>query len=266
MLLSCSNRQNNSDKILQPEGRIKFITSYGFKETEKENETLKNTITSKATYSYDEKGNLIKVNYYDLKTNSVFSKDNRVYDDKGNMTEVIFYNRKGEVQGKDQYKYDDKNNQIQKDNYWKGEFNGKLTRTYNYKNMIVTEATFDKNENLQTKWSYKIDEKGNHIEEYDIDGNIISKSTIVYDDKGNIIKEHSQAWEMDTTNLVVDIQYDKYNNEVIRTITDLNNNNQVSTRKTEFVYDKYGNWTKMVVTWSWLPNRQTSKREIEYYD
>ncbi|RLD58844.1 MAG: hypothetical protein DRJ01_12085 [Bacteroidetes bacterium] len=266
LLLSCSNRQNNSDKILQPEGRIKFITSYGFKETEKENETLKNTITSKATYSYDEKGNLIEVNYYDLKTNSVFSKDNRVYDDKGNMTEVIFYNRKGEVQGKDQYKYDDKNNQIQKDNYWKGEFNGKLTRTYNYKNMIVTEATFDKNENLQTKWSYKIDEKGNHIEEYDIDGNIISKSTIVYDDKGNIIKEHSQAWEMDTTNLVVDIQYDKYNNEVIRTITDLNNNNQVSTRKTEFVYDKYGNWTKMVVTWSWLPNRQTSKREIEYYD
>jgi hypothetical protein len=265
-LLACSNGQNNNDNVIQPEGRIKLITSYGFKDTEKENETLNDTITSKAIYSYDEKGNLIEVNYYDLKTNSVFSKDKRVYDDKGNMIEVIFYNRTREVIGKDLFKYDDKNNQIQKDNYWKEEFNGKLTKTYDYQSMIVTEATFDKDGNLQTKWSYKIDEKGNHLEDYDFEGNITSKSTFTYDEKGNIIKEHSQAWEIDTTNHEVEIQYDKYNNEIMRTITDLNNNNQVSTRKTEFVYDEFGNWTKMVVTWSWLPNRQTTKREIEYYD
>lgn len=266
LLLSCSERYNNSETVTQPKGRIKLITSYGFNDTEKENETFNDAITSKATYSYDEKGNLIEVNYYDLKTNSVFSKDKRVYDDKGNMTEVIFYNQTEEVIGKDLYKYDDKNNQIQKDNYWKGEFNGKLTKTYDYQSMILTESTFDKDGNLQTKWSYKIDEKGNHLEDYDSDGNITAKSTITYDSKGNIIKEHSQAWEMDTTNHMVEILYDKYNNEILRTITDLNNNNQVSTLKTEFVYDKFSNWTKMVVTWSWLPKRQITKREIVYYD
>ncbi|MBV2224640.1 MAG: hypothetical protein KUL74_07275 [Cloacibacterium sp.] len=265
-LISCMNPQGGNDSTTQQKGLIKSETRYGFEAAEKKGESPKDTLTTKATFQYDEKGNLIAANYYNLKTNLVFSSDKRAYDDRGNMIEILHYDKAGEVIGKDIYKFDDKNNEIEKENYWKGEFNGKLTRTYDYKNMIVTEATFDKNGNLRTKWSYKIDEKGNHLEEYDFDGNITSKSTIIYDDKGNIIKEHSQAWEMDTTNLVVDIQYDKYNNEIIRTITDLKNNNQVSTRKTEFVYDKFGNWTKMVVTWSWLTNRQTTKREIEYYE
>ncbi len=252
--------------MTQQKARIKFETILGFDAAEKKDEPEKDTLTSKGVFKYDEKGNLIEANYYDLKTNSVFSKDQRVYDENGNMVEVTFYNKVGGIDGKDLYKYDDKNHQIQKDNYWKGKLYGKLTRTYNYQTMVVTEATFDENGNLQTKWSYKIDKRENHIEEYDSDGNITSKSTITYDDKGNIVKEHSEAWEMDTTNLVVNIQYDKYNHEILRTITDLNNNNQASTVKTKYAYDKNSNWTTKVVTWSWLPNRQTTKREIEYYD
>lgn len=266
LFLSCSSRQINNDNAIEQKGRIKFVTSFGFDAAEKENEPQKDTLTSKAVYKYDEKGNLVEANYYDLKTNSVFSKDQRVYDDRGNMVEITFFNRIGEIDGKYTYTYDSLNNEIEKNTFWKGKFDGKVVTAYDYKNMIVKVSFCKADGNFQNSHSYKIDEKGNHIEDYDSDGNITSKSTITYDDKGNIIKEHSQAWEMDTTNLVVNIQYDKYNNEILRTITDLNNNNQVSTRKTEFVYDKFGNWTKMVETWSWLPDRQTTKREIEYYE
>ncbi len=266
MFLSSCNGQNNNHNVTQQRTRIKFETILGFDAAEKKGEPAKDTLTSKGVFKYDEKGNLVEANYYDLKTNSIFSRDKRIYDERGNMVEITFYNKIGGIDGKDLYKYDDKNHQIQKDNYWKGKFNGKLTRAYDYQTMIVTEATFDENGNLHTKWSYKIDERENHLEEYDSYRNITSKSTFIYNDKGNIIKEHSETWEMDTTNLEVNIQYDNFNNEIMRTITDLNNNNQVSTVKTKYVYDKNGNWTTKVITWSWLPNRQTTKREIEYYD
>lgn len=266
LLLSCSNQQNNNHTASQQQGRIKLETTFGFDAAEKENEPPKDTLTSKAVFKYDEKGNLIEANYYDLKTNSVFSKDQRVYDDRGNMIEITFFDRNGEINGKYNYKYDSLNNEIEKNTFWKGKFDGKVVTAYDYEKMIVTVSFYRYDGVLRSSHSYKIDKKGNHVEDYNADGNITEKSTITYDENGNIIKEHSQAWEMDTTNLMVEIKYDKYNNEIIRTITDLNNNNKVSTRKTEFVYDEFGNWTKMVVTWSWLPNRQTKIREIEYYD
>jgi hypothetical protein len=266
LLFSCSNQQSNNQNASQQQGRIKIETTFGFDAAEKENEPPKDTLTSKAVFKYDEKGNLVEANYYDLKTNSVFSKEMREYDDRGNMIEITFYNRNGEVNGRYTYKYDSLNNEIEKRTFWKGKFDGKVITAYDYEKMIVKVSFYKSDGVLQSSHSYKTDKKGNHVEDYDSDGNITAKSTITYDDKGNIIKEHSQAWEMDTTNHMVEIQYDKYNNEIIRTITDLNNNNQVSTRKIEFVYDKFGNWTKKVDTWSWLPDRQTTKREIEYYD
>jgi len=70
---------------------------------------------------------------------------------------------------------------------------------------------------------------------------------------------------MDTTNSVIVYQYDEQNNEILRTITDLNTNS-VSSIKTEYTYDNFGNWIKKVTTWSWLDSRKTDIREIEYYE
>jgi hypothetical protein len=264
VLLSCFSRQNNNENASQQKGKIKFITSFGFDAVEKDNEPPKDTLTSKATFVYDEKGNLIEGNYYDLKTNSVFSKDKRVYDDRGNMVEIIFYNRIGDQDGKYTYKYDSLNNEIQKDTYWKGRFEGKVITTYDYKSMIVTVSYYNGNGSFEHKNHYKIDDKGNHLEDYGWDGELMSRSRYEYDDKGNIIKEYSESWEMDTTNSVIVYEYDIKNNEVMRKITDLNTNS-VSRVKTEYTYDNFGNWIKWVKSWSWNDSRQTEKREIEYY-
>lgn len=264
ILTACSQTGDSNSNAKK--GRIKFETYYGYESAEKKGESPKDTLTTKVTFQHDEKGNIIAANHYDLKTNLVFSKDKRVYDDWGNMIEITFFNRNGKVDSKYTYKYDSLNNEIEKRTFWKGKFDGKVVTAYDYEKMIVKVSFYKSDGVLQNSHSYKTDKKGNHVENYDSDGNITSKSTINYDDNENIIKEHSQTWEMDTTNLVVEIQYDKYNNEILRTITDLNNNNKVSTRNTEFVYDEFGNWTKKIETWSWLPNRQTTKREIEYYD
>lgn len=69
---------------------------------------------------------------------------------------------------------------------------------------------------------------------------------------------------MDSSNSVIVYAYDKQDNEVMRTITDLNTNT-VSSVKTDYTYDNFGNWIKKVTTWSWNNFRKNEKREIEYF-
>ena len=263
ILTACSQSGGNNSTTKQE--RIKQTTDFGYDATEKKGETHKDTLTSKAIFQYDEKGNLIAANYYDLKTNSVFSSDKRGYDDRGNMVEILHYDKGQKVIQKDIYKYDDKNHEIEHDVYWKGKLDGKVISTYDYKSLIVIVSYYKGDGSFERKNSYKIDDKGNHLEDYGWDGTLFAKSRYEYDAKGKIIKEFSESWEMDTTNAMIIYKYDEQNNEVMRTITDLNTN-AVSSVKTEYVYDKFGNWTKQVITWSWSDERQTSKREIEYYE
>jgi hypothetical protein len=263
ILTACSQSGNGNSTAKK--GRIKLTTCFGYEAAEKKGESPKDTLTTKATFQYDEKGNIIAANYYDLKTNLVFSSDKRAYDNSGNMVEILHNNKAGEGIGKDIYKFDDKNHEIEKDNYWEGKLNRKVISTYDYKSMIVTVSFYKGDGSFERKNHYKIDDKGNHLEDYDWDGKLISKSRYEYDDKGKIIKEYSEAWDMNTTNAVIIYKYDEQNNEIMRTITDLNTN-IVSIVKTEYVYDKFGNWIKQVITWSWSDSRKTEKREIEYYE
>lgn len=263
ILIACSQSGNNNSNIKK--GRIKLTTCFGYEAAENKGESPKDTLTTKATFQYDKKGNMIAANYYDLKTNIVFSSDKRMYDERGNMTEIIHYNISGEVIGKDIYKFDDKNHEIEKDNYWKGKLNGKVITTYDYKSMIVTVSFYNGDGRFERKYHYKIDDKGNQLENYDWSGALTSKSRFEYNDKGKITKEYSEAWGMDTTNAVIVYKYDEHDIEIKRTITDLNTNS-VSSVKTDYTYDKFGNWIKQVTTWSWSDSRKTEKREIEYYE
>lgn len=265
LLLSCSSRQNINDNASLKKGRIKFETVFGYDAVGNENEPPKDTLTSKAVFKYDEKENLVEANNYDLKTNSVFSKDKRVYDNRGNMVEITFFNSNGEIDGKYSYTYDSLNHETQKDTYWKGRFDGKVVTTYDYKSMTVTVSFYNRDGIFERKNHYKIDDKGNQLENYDYEGTLTSKSRFEYNAMGKIIKQYCEAWEMDTTNSVIVYKYDEQNNEILRTITDLNTNS-VSSIKTEYTYDKFGNWIKMVTTWSWLDSRKTDIREIEYYE
>jgi hypothetical protein len=262
ILMACSQTGNGNSTTKKD--RIKLTTCFGYEAAEKKGESPKDKLTTKATFQYDEKGNIIAAYYYDLKTNLVFSSDKRGYDDRGNMVEILHYNKAKEVIGKDIYKFDDKNYEIEKDNYWEGKPNGKVISAYDYNSMIVTVSFYKGDGSFERKNHYKIDDKGNHLEDYDWNGKLISKSRYEYDDRGKIIKEYSETWDMDTTNTVVIYKYDEQNNEILRTITDLNTN-IVSSVKTEYVYDKFGNWIKKVITWSWSDSRKTEQREIEYY-
>lgn len=267
VLLSCSSQQNSNDNSSQQKKRIKVETVIGYAETEKGTEFPIDSITSKTVFKYDKNGKLVETIIYDTTTDSIILKTLRVYDEKGNRIEETSYRNRGEVE-KSVYKHDDKNNEIYMERYSKGELRSKMTKTYDYQTMVVTEAWLDTDRKLENKWSYKIDEKGNHIEYYDAQANTESKASYVYNDKGNIIKITNKSWKNKDTihNNVVNIQYDQYDNEIMKTMTELSNNNFVSNQKTEYVYDEFGNWTKMVETYSWLPFRQTKKREIEYYE
>lgn len=263
ILTACSLSGNGSSTFKK--GQIKSATCFGYQVAEKLGESRKDTLMTKATFQYDERGNLVAANYYDLKTNLVFSSDKRAYDDRGNMVEILHYNNSGEVIGKDICKFDSKNHEIEKDNYWKGKLNGKVVSNYDYKSMIVSVSFYNGDGIFERKNHYKIDDNGNHLEDYNWDGELMSKSRYEYDDSRKKVKEYSESWDMDTTNSVIVYEYDKQDNEVMRTITDLYTNS-VSRVKTEYTYDNYGNWIKQVTTWSWSDSRKTEKREIEYYE
>lgn len=263
ILTAYSQTGNCSSNINK--GQIKFTTCFGYEAAEKKGESPKDTLTTKATFQYDRRGNVVAANYYDLKTNLVFSSDKRSYDDRGNMVEILHYNKAGVVIGKDIYKFDDKNNEIEKENYWEGKLKGKVISTYDYKSMIVTVSFYKGDGNFQRKNHFKIDDKGNHLEDYDWEGTLTSKSRFEYNDEGTIAKQYSETWEMDTTNALIIYKYDEHNNEFMRTITDINTNS-VSSVKTEYTYDKFGNWIKKVATWSWNDSRKTEMRKIEYYE
>lgn len=265
LVLTCKLCFGQNFGIDTLKAKIKLTTNFGYETSEKHGEAPNDKLITKATFQYNQKGNLIQSNFYDIKTDLVFSVDKRTYDTKGNMIEITFYDRAGKVLGTDIYKYDDKNHEIEKDNYWNGKLNGKRITTYDYKKMIVKVNYFEADGTIEEHSDlYKIDDRENRLEDYDSGGKLFSKATYVYDDKGNTIKKHSEAWEPEPYNAIVIYQYDEYNNEILRTITDLNEN-IVSSVKTEYVYDKFGNWIEQITTWSWSATRKTNKRKIEYY-
>jgi len=61
----------------------------------------------------------------------------------------------------------------------------RLLSIFNDKGLLIEGIDLDSN--LQSKWTYLYDDKGNEVEynRYDSDGSLDSKSTYLYDDKGN---------------------------------------------------------------------------------
>ncbi len=265
LLLGCTTNQhkNYGDSI---KGRIKFITQFGYEAAEGHGNTLIDKLTTKTTFRYDEKGNLLETNYYDIKTDVVFSKDKRSYDVNSNLLEITFYNKAGEIEGKYHYKYDERNNEIEKITYWKGTYDGKVITTYDYKSMLVNVNTYKADGSYVVKFSYKIDDKKNHLEDYNSNGELESKSIFEYDKMGHVSKELSESWDEDTTKAIISYQYDEWDNVVNRMVTDLKGNKTIiSNTKTEYDYDKLGNWIRSVKTYSYNDIRETAKREMEYY-
>ena len=110
-------------------GKVKSYTQSSYDSAERFGEIQK-TLSSKETYKYDDKSNLIEDNSY-YSDSSLNCKWTYKYDDKDNRIEANGYSANGSFNGKYINKYDDKGNQIE-ENYYKADGSLDSKETYKY--------------------------------------------------------------------------------------------------------------------------------------
>ena len=96
-------------------GKVSFFSESKYDLVEKFGEIEKGSLSDKFTYKYDEKGNMIEVNYYNA-DESLGDKYTYKYDEKGNKIESIRYNADGSLRFKhtSNYEFDAMGNWIKK--------------------------------------------------------------------------------------------------------------------------------------------------------
>ena len=200
---SCGSERNNDKK----ENDLREYELVGNVKYELIGNVKKVTIEE---YEADRFGKIIKKGISNITYSVSFNKDGRKivieeylipcvkffkYDDKNNLIEKYV---KSEETSKDvlidRRKYDDKNNCIESIIYnINGDIAGKWIFKYDEKDRLIEESWYSEESlflesgSLSHKWIYKYDGKGNKIEDnlYNSDGYLCDKHIYKYDEKGN---------------------------------------------------------------------------------
>lgn len=206
-----------------------------------------NKLVYKVTYKYDDRGNKIEKREYSHENKLESSKVYK-FDRSGNETEAYnhYFNIQGTSDSRVTYKYDNRNNKIEKDSYepdsvlkWKG------TYKYDDSGHVIEDGSYhyNRDKTLTDQMAdctnkYKHDEKGNIIEKiYTNKSTGLSyKSTFKFDARGNLI------------------EFCKYNDK----------GKLIESEKSRYTYDEVGNWVKEIDIENGEPLSIT-ERQIEYY-
>lgn len=192
-IFSCCTNNKNRNSLTKDglKGKVKTIEETRYDVVEKFGELQKGSIRIKATYEYDENGNL---------NEQISSISNRAY----GTTYTNKYNEKGNLIGKNivsdalgrsgckfTYKYDENGNRIEEVFYDStGRLYYETTSKFDEKGNQIEYVFFNPRENWKNKETYEYDKKGNQIggNYYDSSGRLTNKITYKYDEKGNQIE------------------------------------------------------------------------------
>jgi YD repeat-containing protein len=192
------------------------------------------------------------------------------YDEQGNMTEQITYRKQAfktnfkdesKIEDKWTYKYDEQVNQTEVNRYKPdGTIDSKATYKYDAQGNMIEQITYGSNTKPLTsgwKQTYKYDEQGNQIEmklSYDMNDYFNSKKIYNYDAQGNMIEQITYRNKRD--------EQDKHEIE----------DKWKLDRKYTYEYDEYdknGNWTKRTEFRNTDPDQikpeSVTERVFEYY-
>lgn len=139
--------------------------------------------------NFDLKGNMTEQLFY-ASRGIVTTKYTYSYDDKGNQIEE--HMSSSYVEAKWISKYDEKGNRIELSRYTSGKLENKQTFAYDEQRNKIEENSFNSDESLRLKITYKYDEQGNQTEINEINpaGILKWKTILVYllDKKSNWVK------------------------------------------------------------------------------
>jgi hypothetical protein len=150
-------------KSARLQGKVHTREEETWELTLKFGEYVKNKLTDKETYIYDDKGNLTEWASYNA-DRSVDLKGIYTYDDKGNKTEWALYNADGSLNKKDIFTYDDKGNETEWTWYnADGSLFRKVINTYDARGNNTEMASYNADGSLSGKeiYTYEYDKFGN---------------------------------------------------------------------------------------------------------
>ncbi len=264
------NNNWNSENI---RGKVKSYTFQEYDVIIKNNQIEKGQLLEDCIYKsiFDDKGNNIKLTYYDIEGN-ILEERLFTYNEKNNIISEINYSN-NKINTVEIYEYDSCGN-LSKRTYYREYRNPISKYIYEYKNQIVLEHCY-LNDKYDYFWFYKYDTKGNQIESkitaeketilYDNTcvkkGDCFYKRTYKYDDYGNVI----EMTDYNTDNSICYQVFCKYNElgDVIKTKTVKNQEEELILFEYEF--DSRNNWTKLIAYENNIPITIT-ERTFEYFD
>jgi hypothetical protein len=125
--------------------------------------------TGRLENSYDRKGNLMKVRWFDGAGNLTKTENSR-YDQKNRLVELLFFDGHGAQTGRNTYEYNgDGNVTLEVNRDESDKVRGRVTYEYDGQH-LATKTAFDKNGTVETKTSYSRNERGMVAEEIEEDG------------------------------------------------------------------------------------------------
>lgn len=280
------NHQLISEKSILPDGKVFNLKTFEHKKKMLlQEEFLPNDVIYKTKYTFNGDNNTI-ISKRDKNGNQIHKTVNTFLN--GNLTQKRLFDKDDQLIERYEYKSDKNGNQIEAARYNLYEALYKDVYEYDRKNNKISEARFDKDNNLLYKiqTTYKdsliteiigLDSKLNHISaekrSYDSKGNLLNRSfqdliseeytqeNNQYDSSSNLIE-----WSLIINKVVsqkIKYKYDSHKNVTQIDKLDENGNVQES-RKYLYEYDKQGNWIRKSII---IKDMQTFvlERKIEYY-
>ncbi|MES2430185.1 MAG: hypothetical protein V4556_04555 [Bacteroidota bacterium] len=210
---------------------------------------------------YNEKGFRTALNSYDAEGNAeekIFYK----YDEKNNLIEKITSNAEGGLENKVVYKYDENGNLSEQNIYGPdGKLDKKIIAKNDKKGNALEEAFYKENGSVDKKIIYKNDNNGNPLDHiaYKPSGAVDYAYRSKYNGKGQVTETIDSTQES-----VYKVQH-KYDEAGLVTETNTFSNGEKDVfYKFKYEFDKNKNWKKAIVFENEIPSGIT-ERIIEYY-
>lgn len=264
------NNKNNWDSE-NLKNKVKSYTHRRYAVVIKDNQIGKEQLEEDCIYKsfFDEKGNNIKVSYYDIQGN-IWVERLFTYDEKNNIVSNINHSS-NKIDTVEICEYDSCGN-LSKSTQYGGQI---FKSIYEYKNQIILEHCYF-NDKYSYFWFYKYDAKENLIEckkctEEEVilgddtcikKGEFYQKSTYKYDDCGNKV----EMTNYNTDNSINEQQFYEHNElgDVIKKIRIFETKKEELTIF-EYEYDNVGNWIKEIRYDNNIPIAIT-ERTFEYFE
>ena len=198
------------------------------------------------TYRYDKQGKAKVISRYG-ETGRLLYTDSVCYDDMGNRLELHYHNhtKQGvkkliDLSDRAIIRYDDRGHKVRDDEY---DCRGKLLHNQQYKYDTAghcVEQDYYWQDSLRTIYVYRYNAQGqcSEKEDFNISGKSRGKTVFMYDGKGLQVGKH--VYHNDSLLRRSVFTYDGHDN-IVEWKTYFGRNDS-STNKTEYEYDKNGNW------------------------